>query len=127
MNFLTSLIDGIVGFVRRNPFFCLVVLLLAIFAPSVLGGIAMFVLYALLAIVLLSVVLLASFRWRITRMNREMEERFGAGTGSRNTSRDREGEVKIHKMRGSGEKRVSKDVGDYVEFEEVREKDEKNR
>ena len=33
----------------------------------------------------------------------------------------REGEVKVRKTSGAPEKRVSKDVGDYVEFEETKE------
>lgn len=40
MNLLIAIIDGIVGFIRRNPLFCLLIFLLALFAPSVLGGIA---------------------------------------------------------------------------------------
>ena len=90
MNLLIAIIDGIVGFIRRNPLFCLLIFLLALFAPSVLGGIAMFVLYALLGLVVLAIILLLSFRWRIYR-----------------------------KTKGAGEKRVRKDVGDYIEFEEV--------
>lgn len=31
----------------------------------------------------------------------------------------REGEIHIRKTKGAGEKRVRKDVGDYIEFEEV--------
>ena len=54
MNLLIAIIDGIVGFIRRNPLFCLLIFLLALFAPSVLGGIAMFVLYALLGLVVLA-------------------------------------------------------------------------
>ena len=42
MNLFTAILDGAVAFVRRNPLFCLLILMLALFAPSVLGGIAMF-------------------------------------------------------------------------------------
>ena len=35
MNLLIAIIDGIVGFIRRNPLFCLLIFLLALFAPSV--------------------------------------------------------------------------------------------
>ena len=55
MNLLIAIIDGIVGFIRRNPLFCLLIFLLALFAPSVLGGIAMFVLYALLGLSLIHI------------------------------------------------------------------------
>ena len=122
MNILTAIIDGLVGFVRRNPILCLVILLLAIFAPSVAGGIAMFILYFILGILLLGVILLLSLRWRIYRAHRQMEEQFGprgAGAESTRPGSPQEGEIHIYKMQGSGEKRVRKDVGDYVEFEEI--------
>ena len=76
MNLLIAIIDGIVGFIRRNPLFCLLIFLLALFAPSVLGGIAMFVLYALLGLVVLAIILLLSFRWRIYRMRKDLEDQF---------------------------------------------------
>ena len=68
MNLFTVILDGAVAFVRRNPLFCLLILMLALFAPSVLGGIAMFVLYFILGIILLVVVLMLVFRWRIYRL-----------------------------------------------------------
>ena len=67
----------------------------------------------------------------------KMEEQFGEGFGEqtrggfrqRNSGspfaererRGREGEVRVHKTAGTPEKRVSKDVGDYVDFEEEKE------
>ena len=117
MNLLIAIIDGIVGFIRRNPLFCLLIFLLALFAPSVLGGIAMFVLYALLGLVVLAIILLLSFRWRIYRMRKDLEDQFGGQSFGPGGSG--EGEIHIRKTKGAGEKRVRKDVGDYIEFEEV--------
>lgn len=124
MNILTAIIDGLVGFVRRNPILCLVILLLAIFAPSVAGGIAMFILYFILGILLLGVILLLSLRWKIHRARRQMEEQFGSrradqGDPITRSSTPQEGEIHIYRMEGSSRKRVRKDVGDYVEFEEI--------
>ena len=136
MNLLIAIIDGIVGFIRRNPLFCLLIFLLALFAPSVLGGIAMFVLYALLGLVVLAIILLLSFRWRIYRMRKDLEDQFGGqgfgpGGSGGPAGNAREGEIHIRKTKGAGEKRVGyrrsdglsiagrKDVGDYIEFEEV--------
>ena len=124
MNLLIAIIDGIVGFIRRNPLFCLLIFLLALFAPSVLGGIAMFVLYALLGLVGLAIILLLSFRWRIYRMRKDLEDQFGGqgfgpGGSGGPAGNAREGEIHIRKTKGAGEKRVRKDVGDYIEFEEV--------
>ena len=81
MNLFTAILDGAVAFVRRNPLFCLLILMLALFAPSVLGGIAMFVLYFILGIILLVVVLMLVFRWRIYRLRQQVEEQFRQGGG----------------------------------------------
>ncbi|MDE7069281.1 MAG: DUF4834 family protein [Alistipes sp.] len=124
MNFLTALIDGLTGFVRRNPLFCLLLLLLALFAPSVLEGIAMFVVYAVLGLMLLFAAIVFSFRWKLYRMRRDMEKQFGSGTtAGGHTSRNREGEVKIRKTADAPEKRIRRDVGDYVDFEEMPDSD----
>lgn len=125
MNLFTAILDGAVAFVRRNPLFCLLILMLALFAPSVLGGIAMFVLYFILGIILLVVVLMLVFRWRIYRLRQQVEEQFrqgggpSAGAPSGGRAAGREGEVKVYKTRAAAGKRVSSRVGDYVEFEEV--------
>lgn len=129
MKFLTILIDSLVSFVQRNPLTVLVILVLALWAPWVLRGIAAFILYALLGLVLLVAVLGLVFRWKIAQARRQMEQQFGAGFGpqgpfgqqQRRTTSD-EGEVRIYKTSETPEKRVSSDVGDYVEFEETKER-----
>lgn len=131
MNFLTALLDAAVGFVRRNPLTVLLIVVLAIAAPALLKGIAMFVLYFILGLVVLAIVAVAAFRWRIYKMRRQMEQQFGEGfpggdpfAGMRSGARPgagaktREGEVRVHKTAETPEKRVSRNVGDYVEFEE---------
>ena len=78
--------------------------------------------------------LILVFRWRMNKVRRQMEEQFGEGFDPRNfggqgfgspfageSRKGREGEVKVRKTSGAPEKRVSKDVGDYVEFEETKE------
>ena len=90
-----------------------------------------------MGIVVLAIVLMLVFRWRIYKVRKQMEEQFGEGFGEqtrggfrqRNSGspfaererRGREGEVRVHKTAGTPEKRVSKDVGDYVDFEEEKE------
>ncbi len=126
---MSRILDSIIAFVQRNPMFCLVVLMLALLAPQVLQGIVLFVLYGLLGLFVLVGVAIAVFRWRIARMQQRMEERFGqdarrqegrwydAGAG-RSRRRSGEGRVSIHRTSDAPEKRVSDDVGDYVDFEE---------
>ncbi len=126
---MSRILDSIIAFVQRNPMFCLVVLMLALLAPQVLQGIVLFVLYGLLGLFILVGVAIAVFRWRIARMQQRMEERFGqearrqqgqwydAGTG-RSRRRSGEGSVRIHRTSDAPEKRISDNVGDYVDFEE---------
>lgn len=130
MNFIMAIIDSLVGFVQRNPFTTLIILILALVAPALLKGIALVILYFLLGLILLAAVLMLTFRWRIRKVRKQMEEQFGSGFDPRQGGfgspftreepcRDaREGEVRVHKTPGAPEKRVSRDVGDYIDFEE---------
>ena len=106
----------------------------AIAAPALLKGVALFFLYVVMSILILAVALILVFRWRMNKVRRQMEEQFGEGFDPRNFGgqgfgspfageprKGREGEVKVRKTSGAPEKRVSKDVGDYVEFEETKE------
>lgn len=136
MNFILAIIDSLVRFVQRNPLTTLVIVILALGAPALLKGIALFILYFFMGLILLIVVLMLAFRWRIYKVRKQMEEQFGEGFGQRSgpegfsgfgspfaeqQCKQREGEVKVHKTPGTPEKRVSKDVGDYVDFEEEKE------
>ena len=127
MNLLTAILDGMVEFVRRNPLTCLIILILAIGAPALLKGIAMFVLYFVLGCAVLVLILVSLFRWRVYKVRKQMEEQFGQRPqnpfgspfgGARREEPAREGDVKIYKTADTPQKKVSKDVGDYVEFEE---------
>ena len=121
--------DYIIAFVQRNPLTVLIILLLAIFAPWALRGIAAFILYVLLGFVLLVAALGLFFRWKIAQAQRRMKEQFGEGFGPQNPYGQRqrrkasdEGEVKVYKTSETPEKRVASDVGDYVEFEETKDR-----
>lgn len=134
MNFITAFLDSLVAFVRRNPLTVLLIILLAFTAPALLRGLATLILYLILGFVLLIAVIAFSLHWRIRKAQRQMEEQFGPGyretTGSsyrwtNRTRRDREeseeGEVRLHKTSAAPEKRISTEVGDYVDFEETKE------
>lgn len=133
MNFIMILIDSITTFVRRNPFLCLLILMLALLAPSVLKGLAAFALYFILGILLFGVIILMTIRWRFRRLQREMQEQFGHQGNFRNSGAGyahreqrqqprEEGEVKVYRTAETPEKRIAEGVGDYVDFEETREK-----
>ncbi len=138
MGFLRAIVDSLVGFVQRNPLTVLVIFLLALGAPALLRGIATFVLYLILGLLLAGVLLLLIFGWRVRAMQRRMEEQLNDHFGrngqqssarggfwsqaSRRGGSAREGEVHVYKTSEAPEKRVSSDVGDYVDFEETKEK-----
>ncbi len=146
MRFLLALIDSLVAFVQRNPLTVLCIVLLTLAAPALLRGIALFMLWFFFGLLLLAVAGLLLFRWRIRSVRKEMEQRFGEGFGTPNggfgdpgapfgsepprggfgssheeaRARSREGEVQVHRTAGAPDKRVSSDVGDYVDFEETK-------
>ena len=133
MRFLIVFVDALVAFVRRNPLTVLALAVLALVAPSLFRGLAAFVLYIFLGTVLLCVLLALLFRWRLYRLRRDMEGQFrgfgeggdpfsGAGDPFARRRSAREGEVKVHRTADAPDKRVASDVGDYVEFEETKEK-----
>ena len=74
MNFFTAIIDSLAGFVQRNPLTTLLIVILALGAPALLKGIALFILYFLMGIVVLAIVLMLVFRWRIYKVRKQMEE-----------------------------------------------------
>lgn len=147
MRFLTDIIDALADFVRRNPLTTLIIVILPLVAPALLKGIAAFVLYFLLGIVVFALVMGLWLRWRIAQARRRMEEQFGeqfrGGTpfgsadpfggaarggdafGGRRARNPREGEVKIYVTSEAPEKRVAHGVGDYVDFEETKTDDKK--
>ena len=128
MRFLAAIVDALVAFVRRNPLFVLCVVVLALAAPTLLKGIAAFILYLFFGFLLLAGVLMLLFRLRIYRVQRDMEQEFGRGfrrtssAGEASAQQRREGDVRVYKTTSAPEKRVSRDVGDYVDFEETKEK-----
>lgn len=119
MNFISAFIDGIVAFVRRNPLTCVTLLLIAVVAPSLFG----FMLYVILGMVLVSIISALIFAWRLRRIQRQMEEQFRGQAGQytqydNRSDSGREGEVRVHATTAMPEKRVSDDVGEYVDFKE---------
>ncbi len=125
MNWIVAIIDSIVDFVRRNPLTCMLLVMIAVFVPSVFG--ALLIGLAVAALLLLAIPVIALFRLR--RISRQMEEQarergFKGGYSYQRRSRSRsdEGDVRVYTTDEATEKRVSDDVGEYVDFEEVKEK-----
>ncbi len=125
-------------FIKDNPI-TFVVILVAICAPSLFFGALQVVGYIILGIILLMLILGLIFRAKISRLQRQAQEQMRSGAGSQggfaggfqgfNTQSrssqkrgDKEGDVKIFATEQSQKKKVSEQVGDYVEFEEIKEK-----
>ena len=118
MNLILWIIDAVVAFVKRNPIFCLVVLILAIGAPSLLAGIASLILYIILALVVVTGIVSLVLRWRIAKLSDDFRRQAGSRYDGDARQNAREGDVHIYMNNEPAEKRINDDVGDYVDFEE---------
>ena len=128
MNIFTAIIDSIANFIKQNPLTFTILVMLAVFAPSLFGSILIGLL--IFGVIIMAVPLFMFFKlWRMSRKVEKdsQSQNFGRGYYSRqtytNTNRQQrkdEGEVKVYSTGQQQEKRVSEDVGDYVDFEEVK-------
>lgn len=127
MNILSAILDAMISFIRNNPLTVVIIVMLAVFVPSLFGAVLIGLLVVLLLIVAWPVAMLLRLRREARRMERNGSARdFGREyrtrrkytSGSRRNSNPDEGEVKIYAT-SVREKRVRSDVGDYVEFEEI--------
>lgn len=130
MNFLSALIDSIIDFIRRNPLMTTLIIMLMVFAPSAFGVLFIGIMVVLLLLLAIPIFLL----FRLRRASRHIEEEarrasqqargqqfYGRQTYGQQ-SQKQEGEVKVYTTSQQPQKRVNDNVGDYVEFEEVKEK-----
>ena len=76
MKILTDIIDSLVGFIQRNPLTLLFVLVLTFAAPSFVQGIALFVLYGFLFLLVLAFGGLLYFRYKVRKMQKQMRQKF---------------------------------------------------
>lgn len=124
MNFFSVLIDSIIDFVRRNPLTTTIIVMLMVFAPSAFGVLFIGIIIALLLLLALPIIMLFRLR-RSSRTFEHQTHRTSDQTRSQqfygNTSKKPEGEVKVYTTSQQPQKRVNDNVGDYVDFEEVKE------
>ena len=130
MNFLFAIIDSIVEWIKRNPLTCILLVMIAVFAPGLFG--AIFIGIGIVVLLLLAIPIIGIFKLR--RMSRKIEDEarqqqdfggqgFGGGFSGQNRTRNsNEGEVKVYTTEEATEKRVNDKVGEYVDFEEVKNK-----
>ena len=127
MNWIFEIIDSLIKWIGRNPLTFILIVMIAVFAPSVFGWI--FVTIGIIALVVLALPILGLIKLR--RMTRDIEKQarkqgFGGGNFSGQqhgcTQNSNEGEVKVYTTDEAAGKRVSDNVGEYVDFEEVKNK-----
>ena len=122
MNFLSAIIDSFLGFVSRNPLTTIIIVMLLVFAPSFFGALLIGV--VVLALILLGIPLFMLFRLRRASRNFQEQARHESQQSYSQQSYSQpksEGDVKVHATTQQPQKRVNDNVGDYVEFEEVKE------
>ncbi|MBQ3204892.1 MAG: DUF4834 domain-containing protein [Alistipes sp.] len=132
MNNFSNNTQGLLALIQRNLLTIIILLLLIVFAPGVFRILAIILLAGVLFIMAIPLIL----TWRMRRFARRMEEQMrqggfqggfdtrGGGFGGGGNGSDREGDVKV-RVGGKRDKRVSDNVGDYVDFEEI--KEDKNK
>lgn len=129
MNFLTKLWNSIVEGFKNTPLFVFIILAILVTAPSLLG----YMLYAILGLIILGVAAFGILAWRMRRAQREVMDQFRkqgeksdhqqySYRSSRRKAQN-EGDVSIHATTAMPEKRISDDVGEYVDFKEEKTND----
>ena len=122
MNFLSAIIDSFLGFISRNPLTTIIIVMLLVFAPSFFGALLIGV--VVLVLILLAIPLFMLFRLRRASRNFQEQARHESqhSYSQQGYSQTKnEGDVKVHATTQQPQKRVNDNVGDYVEFEEVKE------
>ena len=129
MNFLTKVWNSIVEGFKNTPLLVFVILAIALAAPSLFG----YIFYAILGLVALIIVAFCILAWRLSRVQREVMDQFrqqGEQAGHRHYSyrssrrrAENEGDVSVHTTTAHREKRISDDVGEYVDFKEEKTND----
>lgn len=119
MNIIKIFFANLIAGIRRNPL-TFVMLVLLIMAAPWLSGIIALIFIGMLFVVLVS---WFSIVWRIRDTQRRMDRDFSNARQNRrhNYSRSstKEGDVTVVKTEQS-RKRVNDDVGEYVDFKEVK-------
>lgn len=126
MNIIKIFFANLIAGIRRNPLTFVVLLLLMLAVPWLFGVIAL-VFVAMALVVLFSWL---SIIWRVRDAQRQMERDFDEAGGNRHRNGNyrrngtKEGDVTVVATEPS-RKRVNDDVGEYVDFKEVKDSSEK--
>ena len=109
-----------------GTYILIILVILILFGLVSIGDILSVAFY--IALVLIGILI---FRYRMNRLRRQMEEQgetFRTYTwgGGRNQKK-KDGEITVQQTETSSKKVVSNEVGDYVEYEDIREETSESR
>ncbi|MFR9648865.1 MAG: DUF4834 family protein [Rikenellaceae bacterium] len=117
-------------YIKRNPLI-FILIFLAVVAPRLVFSAIGIIIYAILGVVILLMALGLYFKARMNRIRKEMNNQAGGDSrsytytwssrGESKKSQEPKSGVKIVADESSQEKKVSKNVGEYVDFEEIEE------
>ncbi len=106
------------NFIKENPIICIIIFLLIV-SPSLLLGAIQFFAIIVLVIIVIAIIGLLTLKWRVNKIQKEANKGFQKGYyQTKNEAND----VDVNMQSSSTKKRVADDVGDYVDFEEIKEK-----
>ena len=127
MNIFSAIIESILAFIRNNPLTVMFFVMLAVFAPSLFGSLLVGLL--IFGAIVMAVPLFMFFK--LFRMSRKMEKQAKSQQQRTNYYTRQEynstkqqpkddDKVKVYTTNSQLQKRVSEDVGDYIDFKEVK-------
>lgn len=131
MNFFQRITEALGTFARRNPLLALFIILACLITPV---GAASVFLSVLAALILLFVLVTLFLGYKLRKMQKQMRARFenqahtgrygqqGASWSEASAEPSAEPEMKIYKTADTPAKKVSEKVGDYIEFEETKDR-----
>ena len=123
---MKSILNSIWSFIKNNLLIITIAVLLVVAAPQAFGPIVGAVLAVVGVFMLLSLLGVGAIYFHFRKMRRKVEEQFrqaqggGAYGGQRRREQRREGDVTVVDG-GQQAPRVSDDVGEYVDFKEIKE------
>ena len=119
--------SSLLGFVRRNPLTCVMLLVLICVAPYLFGALAI----VFVALLLMALLTWLPLIWRMRDAQRTMEQEMDDRERAQRQhwydfGRRREGDVTVTETEAV-RKKVSDDVGEYVDFKEVHSESDKQK
>lgn len=122
--------SSLLGSIRRNPLTFLLVVVMICAAPWLFGALAL----AFVVLLLISLLSWFSLIWRVRDAQRTMEQEMEEQQRSQRQQHwydfgrrtHREGDITVTETE-IAQKRVSDDVGEYVDFKEVRSESDKQK